>query len=59
MKKIYQMPEMNIVMLTEKAMILAGSPVGFANQLDDENTVTGDAALSRQSSVWGDEEEEY
>ena len=57
MKKIYQMPEINIVMLTEKVMILAGSPDGFSNSLDDTNEVEASAALSRQSSVWGDEEE--
>lgn len=57
MKKIYQMPETAVVEITSKATILAGSPEGFNNDLDDTNGVDGSAALSRRSSVWGDDEE--
>ena len=56
MKKIYQMPETAVVEITSKATILAGSPDGFKNELD-ETGVDGSAALSRHSSVWGDDEE--
>ena len=54
---VYMLSSDDIVMLTEKVMILAGSPDGFSNSLDDTNEVEASAALSRQSSVWGDEEE--
>ena len=57
MKKIYQMPETAVVEITSKATILAGSPEGFNNDLDDTNGVDGSAALSRHSTVWGDDEE--
>ena len=57
MKKIYQMPETAVVEITSKATILAGSPDGFSNDLDETNGVDGSAALSRHSSVWGDDEE--
>ena len=57
MKKIYQMPETAVVEITSKATILAGSPDGFSNDLDETNGVDGSAALSRHSSVWDDDEE--
>lgn len=67
MKAIYQKPELNIVLVATELHLLAGSGglLGSGNEPADLNlsgAATTDAVsgnLSRQSSVWGDEEEDF
>jgi len=59
MKKLYNSPELSILELTQKHTILAGSPDGFNNTLDDTNEITPEEMLGRRHrNVWDDEEEE-
>ena len=55
MKKTYINPEISDVLMGMEA-ILAGSPDGFNNDLDDNNPVDPDNILSRRRTVWDDEE---
>jgi len=62
MKKTYQTPALTVVSVKTQH-ILAGSPDGFNNKLNGGGSgggsgVSGSQALTRQHSVWGDDEEE-
>lgn len=48
MKKMYIIPETEIEIMTEKETILAGSPDGFNNTLNEDAGQNGNAALSRE-----------
>jgi len=59
MKKTYINPTLAVTEITVNQMILAGSPEGFNNDVDDTNTINPEDMLSRRRSrsVWGDDEE--
>jgi len=59
MKKTYFSPATDVLDIEVKEMILAGSPEGFTNNLDDDTTIETSEMLSRKTSVWGDDEDEY
>ncbi len=59
MKKTYFSPATDVLEIEVKEMILAGSPEGFTNDVDEKDPIDPENMLSRRrnNSVWGDEEE--
>lgn len=59
MKKIYMKPCTEVVKLTGRVSVLAGSPKGFNNNPDNDDPITPEEMLSRRyRTVWDDDEGE-
>ena len=59
MKKTYLSPEIDLQLIASDELLVASpSSQNFNSELDNENTITPDQMLSRQS-IWEDDEEDF